>query len=138
MKNINRVTLIGYAGADAELSYTQKDVAMARVRLATKRSFKSGDEWKDETQWHNIVCWRNLAESAAMIRKGDAVYVEGSLTYRKYTGKDNVERIAASIEVSRAGDMIVTVNELKAPEVKGKAFEPPPPPGVGPEDDLPF
>lgn len=95
---VNKVTLIGNVGQDPE----ERDVNNAKVvnfSLATSEKYKDrSGESVVETQWHTIVCWRKTAENAALyIRKGQRVYVEGKITYRKYTDKNGVERKVTDI-----------------------------------------
>ena len=77
--------LIGNLGRDAETKFTPAGVARTNFSIATTRRFKdtaTGD-WKDETDWHNIVLWRseNLAN---YLLKGKQVYIEGRLQTRNY------------------------------------------------------
>jgi single-strand DNA-binding protein len=98
---INRLTLIGNAGQDPEIRKLENGTSVAKVSLATKESWKDKDgEWQSTTEWHNLVLWRDLADRAGNIKKGSLVYVEGKVTYRKYTDKDGVERNATDIVVS--------------------------------------
>ena len=82
-RSLNRVTLIGNLGKDAETKFIPSGVACTRFSIATSRSYKSGEEWKEETDWHNIVLWRseNLAN---YLTKCKQVYVEGRLQTRSY------------------------------------------------------
>jgi len=84
---INKVTLIGNLGADPEVRRLEGGVAVARFSLATNESYKDKDgNFQTNTEWHNVVVWREAAERAEkMLRKGMLVYVEGKITYRKYT-----------------------------------------------------
>jgi single-strand DNA-binding protein len=91
---INKVILIGNLGKDPEVRYLESNVAVARFSLATNESYKDkkGD-WQTTTEWHNIVCWRNLAERAEkQLKKGSQIYVEGKLTHRTYQDKEGQER----------------------------------------------
>ena len=67
--------------------------------MAVNRTFKTqAGEKKEETEWFNIVAWRQLAEVCERyLHKGSKVYVEGRLTQRKYTDKQSIER--TSVEV---------------------------------------
>ncbi len=84
-RSVNRVTLIGHLGKDAETKFIPSGAACTRFSIATSRRWKdkSSDEWKEETDWHNIVLWRseNLAN---YLQKGKQVYVEGRLQTRSY------------------------------------------------------
>jgi single-strand DNA-binding protein len=88
-RSINRVTLLGHLGKDAETRFTTSGVACTNFTLATNRRWKDQQtgEWKEETEWHRIVLWRqeNLAN---YLTKGKQVYVEGRLQTRSYDDKD--------------------------------------------------
>lgn len=88
--------LIGNVGVDPEVRYVDKDVAVARVRLATTErgyTLQNGTQVPDRTDWHNIVLWRKLAEIVEQyVHKGDKLYVEGRLRYTVYTDKQGVKK----------------------------------------------
>lgn len=88
-RSVNRVTLIGNLGRDAETKFTPSGVARTTFSIATSRRWKDQQtgEWKEETDWHNIVLWRqeNLAN---YLTKGKQIYVEGRLQTRSYEDKD--------------------------------------------------
>lgn len=96
---INKVTLIGHLGADPEIRHLENGVAVGRFSLATNESYKDKDgNWQKTTEWHNVVVWRELAERAEkMLKKGNLVYVEGKISYRKFTGQDGQERYITDI-----------------------------------------
>ncbi len=88
---VNRVILIGNLGADPEVKSLESGVSIARLRLATSESYKdkNTNEWKENTEWHTITLWRNLAERAeSTLRKGMQIYVEGKLSTRKWTDQE--------------------------------------------------
>jgi single-strand DNA-binding protein len=94
MRGINKVILIGNATRDAELHHTQTGKPVSSIRLATNRVVKE----QEETQFHSIVCWDRLAETAAeYVKKGDPLYVEGRLQYRSYQDEEGKERGVAEI-----------------------------------------
>ncbi|MEY4205093.1 MAG: hypothetical protein RL013_2797 [Bacteroidota bacterium] len=96
---INKVTLIGNLGGDPEVRHLDNGTAVGRFSLATNENYRDKDgNWQKLTEWHNIVVWRDLAErSEKLLKKGMQVYVEGKITYRKYTDKDGVERTTTDI-----------------------------------------
>ncbi len=96
---INKVTLIGNLGADPEVRHLENGVMVARFSVATNESYKDKDgNFQQVTEWHNVVVWRELAERAEkMLKKGMLVYVEGKISYRKYTGQDGQERSVTDI-----------------------------------------
>lgn len=96
---INKVTLIGNLGGDPEIRHLENGTAVGRFSVATNESYKDKDgNWQTLTEWHNVVVWRDLAERAEkQLKKGMMVYVEGKISYRKYTGQDGVERNVTDI-----------------------------------------
>jgi single-strand DNA-binding protein len=96
---INKVTLIGRLGNDPEVRRLEGGAVVSRFSLATSETYKDKDgNYQETTEWHNVVAWRDLAERAEkMLKKGSLVYVEGKISYRKYTDKDNVERFITDI-----------------------------------------
>ncbi len=88
-RSVNKVLLIGNLGRDAETKYTPSGAPVTRFAVATTRSWKDqqSNEWKEETNWTNVVLWRqeNLAN---YLTKGKQIYVEGRLQTRSYDDKD--------------------------------------------------
>lgn len=97
-RSVNKVILLGNLGKDAETKFTPSGVARTTFSIATTRRFKDNQtgEWKDETDWHNIVLWRseNLAN---YLLKGKQVYVEGRLQTRSYDDKDGNKRYMTEV-----------------------------------------
>ena len=89
MAGINKVILVGRLGKDPEVKTINSGAKYARFTIATSENFKGNDgEKKEVTEWHNIVCWRKLADIAEQyLTKGKLVYLEGRLTTR--TWEDN-------------------------------------------------
>ena len=91
---VNRVTLIGNLGRDPEIRRLESGAAVAKFSVATNENYrdKSG-EWQSQTEWHEVVVWRTLAERAERdLKKGAMVYLEGKLTHRKWEDKDGNPR----------------------------------------------
>ncbi len=135
---MNKIMLIGNLGRDPEMNYTPAGVAVAKFSLAVNRVSKApSGERQEETEWFNIVAWRQLAETCSTyLKKGQKVYIEGRLTTRKYTGKDGVER--TSVEVI-ANDMeMLTPKNQSATASGSDAFLNSPDDGLGDLDDHPF
>lgn len=100
MATLNKVTLIGYLGRDPERRVTAHGDAVTQFTLATTETWKdkASGERKQTTEWHRVVLYRKLAEIAGeFLKKGSLVYVEGRLQTRKWTGRDDVERMAVEI-----------------------------------------
>lgn len=96
---MNKIMLIGNLGRDPELNYTQSGVAVAKFSLAVNRVSKSSTgERQTETEWFNIIAFRQLAETCNnYLHKGSKVFIEGRLQQRKYTDRNNVERLAVEV-----------------------------------------
>jgi single-strand DNA-binding protein len=84
MIGINSVTIIGNIGTISDVLTTSNGGKFVNLTIATTETFFSASkEKKTNTQWHNVVLWNNLAELNKIISKGDLIYVEGRLNYRK-------------------------------------------------------
>ncbi len=97
MAGLNKVFLIGRIGKDPEVYTFDDGTKKISFSLATTESYRdrTTNEWKDQTEWHNIVGYRYLAEKS--IAKGDLIYVEGKIKSRKYTDRDGVEKYITEI-----------------------------------------
>jgi single-strand DNA-binding protein len=111
-RSLNRVLLIGNLTRDPELKYTPNGTAVCTFGIATNRSWTTADgQTKEDVQYHRIVAWQKLAELCSkLLNKGKKVYLEGRLTYRTFTGKDNQERSITEIVLD---DFIVFGNGRK-------------------------
>ncbi len=91
---VNRVILIGNLGRDPEIRYLEGNVAVVKFSVATNESYKDkAGEWQTNTEWHEIVAWRALAERVEkQLHKGSQVFVEGKLTHRKYQDKEGNDK----------------------------------------------
>ena len=101
-RGINKVILVGNLGNDPETKYTQSDMAITKISLATTSVRKDRDGNPQETtQWHRVTFFGKLGEIAGRyLRKGSQVYVEGEIRYDKYTGQDGVEKYFTEIVAS--------------------------------------
>jgi single-strand DNA-binding protein len=89
---MNKIMLIGNLGKDPEMNVTTEGTPFTRFTLAVSRRAKSSSGER-ETDWFNIVAWRQLAEICnTYLHKGSKVYIEGRLVQRKYTDKNGAER----------------------------------------------
>jgi single-strand DNA-binding protein len=118
---MNKIMLIGNLGKDPEMSYTPNGIAVTRFSLAVNRVTKSSTgERQEETEWFNIVAWRQLAETCnAYLKKGSKVFIEGRLTQRKYTDNQGIQRTA--IEVI-ASDMEILTPKSQQAQTGGSNF----------------
>ncbi len=97
--SVNKAILVGNVGKDPEVRHLEGGVSVARFTLATSETYKNktGDQVKN-TEWHNIVAWRQLADLAEKyIRKGSQIYIEGKITNRQYDDKEGVKRYISEI-----------------------------------------
>ena len=95
---LNKVFLQGRLVADPELRHTQQGTPVASYRLAVDRDYKSKDSNAQNTDFVNIVSWRNTAEFVSRyFTKGRMMLVEGRLQMRSYTDKDGNKRVAAEV-----------------------------------------
>ena len=99
MAGVNKVILVGNLGKDPEVRYLDNGVAVANFSLATTESYKNKQgERVSQTEWHNIVLWRGLAEVAEKyLKKGSSIYVEGRIKNRKWEDKDGNTRYNTEI-----------------------------------------
>jgi len=99
--SVNKVTLIGRAGKDPEIKSLNGGKKVATVTLATNDYQKDADG-NPKVQWHNLTMWEGLADTAEKyLKKGQELYVEGRISYEKYTNKDGVEQNYTRITVEK-------------------------------------
>jgi len=98
MSGINKVILVGHLGKDPEIRYLEGNVSVASFPLATSESFNKDGRKVEQTEWHNIVMWRGLADVAAKyLNKGRLVYIEGRLRTRTYEDKEGIRRYTTEV-----------------------------------------
>jgi len=98
---VNKVMLIGNVGAEPEIRYVERGVAVARLRLATTErgyTLQNRTQVPDHTDWHNVILWRRLAEIVEQyVHKGDKLYIEGRIRYTTYDDKQGQRRNTTEI-----------------------------------------
>ena len=99
MAGVNKVILVGNLGKDPEVRYLDNGVAVANFSLATTENYKNKEgERVSQTEWHNIVLWRGLAEVAEKwLKKGSSIYIEGKIRTRKWEDKEGNSRYTTEI-----------------------------------------
>ena len=99
MAGVNKVILVGNLGKDPEVRYLDSGVAVANFSLATTENYKNKQGEKvSQTEWHNIVLWRGLAEVAEKwLKKGSSVYIEGKIRTNKWEDKEGNTRYNTEI-----------------------------------------
>jgi single-strand DNA-binding protein len=97
--NLNKVFLVGRLTQDPEVKTTTSGQTVASFSMATNRNWtdQSGQK-QEQTEFHNIVVWRRLAEIAGQyLKKGQTLLVEGRLQTRNWTGQDGVKRYRTEV-----------------------------------------
>lgn len=99
MSGVNKVIIVGRLGKDPEVRHLESGAAVANFPVATSEVYKDRNtgERREQTEWHNVVLWRGLADIAEKyLHKGDMIYVEGKLRTRSWE-KDGVTRYTTEI-----------------------------------------
>ncbi|MBE8713953.1 single-stranded DNA-binding protein [Sphingobacterium hungaricum] len=100
MSGVNKVILVGFLGKDPEIRYLDNNISVANFPLATTETVTRDGKRIEQTEWHNIVLWRGLAEAAFKhLSKGKQVYLEGKLRTRSYEDKEGIRRYLTEIVV---------------------------------------
>jgi len=98
MSGINKVILIGHLGKDPELRSLEGGVSVTSFPLATSETFNKDGQRVEQTEWHNIVMWRGLADLAAkFLQKGKLVYIEGKLRTRSFEDKEGIKKYTTEV-----------------------------------------
>jgi len=119
---LNKVIIIGNITRDIELRYTPSGKAVATIGLACNRSYKSGDEFKEEVCFINCVIWGKRAENcASQLKKGDPLFIEGRLQSRSWEDKNKnkrttIEVVAEDIQFINRTKKGTTPEESQQPE----------------------
>ena len=136
---VNKVILIGNVGADPDVKYLEGGVAVARFSLATSEVYNNKNgERVTQTEWHNIVLWRNLAQIAEKyVHKGMMLYIEGRIRTRSWDDQNGVKRYTTEIYgdnfqmLSRKQDNGAKPQDTHMPQAPDLS-------GGDDSDDLPF
>jgi len=98
MSGINKVILVGHVGKDPEVRYLEGGVSVTSFPLATSETFNKDGRKVEQTEWHNIVMWRGLADVAVrFLQKGKLVYIEGKLRTRSFEDKEGIKKYTTEI-----------------------------------------
>lgn len=140
--SLNKQEIIGNLGRDGEIKFMSSGDALLTFSVATTNSYKKGDEWINETDWHNVVYFgKNTEGLSPYLKKGKKVYVSGRPKIEKYTNKEGKEVITIKL----IADKIIPL-EGKEISAEGNTSEAPTHETHKPEevenvennDDLPF
>ncbi len=91
MPSMNKVTVIGYLGKDAEMIYLKNGSPKISFSMATTEKWKENEEWKEKTEWHNIVFFGDRFEYIGELKKGNLVLIEGKIAYRSWDKDDGTK-----------------------------------------------
>ena len=98
MSGINKVILVGHLGKDPEARFLEGGVSVVSFPLATSETFNKDGRKVEQTEWHNIVMWRGLADVAAKyLSKGKLVYIEGKLRTRSFEDKEGIKKYTTEV-----------------------------------------
>jgi single-strand DNA-binding protein len=133
MAGVNKVILVGNLGKDPEMRRLDGGVARVSFSLATTEYYKDKDGNRiEQTEWHNIVMWRTIAESAERIlKKGYTIYLEGKIQTRKWQDKEGQQRTTTDI-VAETFQLIRKSDGASSNQPTAGGNQP------TPTDDLPF
>ena len=145
MSGINKVILVGHLGKDPEVRHLEGNVSVASFPLATSETYNKDGRKIEQTEWHNIVMWRGLADVASKyLQKGKLVYIEGKLRTRSFEDKEGHKKYTTEIVaenftmLGRKSDFdnghIENTTPSKAEEDQPMDYNRP----ANAEDDLPF
>lgn len=129
MASLNKVILIGRLGKDPEITTFESGNKKMSVTMATTERYRDRDNnWVDQTEWHNLVAWGNLANDIAEKRrnyaKGDMMYVEGRLRTRQYTDNQGINRFVTEIQVDKLMQLVSARPPQQSSYNAGQAQEP--------------
>ena len=115
--NLNQLSIIGYIGRSAQTKYLANGTAVTKFSVATKKSWKDeNNEWKEKTQWHNVVAFgKGFEQLAERLVKGAHVFVQGELTTRDY---DRTIKVPTGKGKSIEHTIQQTIVELKAETIR--------------------
>lgn len=127
--SVNKVILVGHLGKDPEITPFDNGIKKASFSLATSETYKDREGKKvEQTEWHNVVLWRGLAEIAEKyLKKGSQVYLEGGIKTRSWE-KDGVKKYITEIvgdQMTMLGKSAQSTEQTQNNQSTGK-------------DDLPF
>ncbi len=98
MRGLNRVILIGNLGKDPDVQYLEGNITMAKFPLATTETYKDKGRQATQTEWHNIILWRGLADLAQkFLHKGSLIYLEGKLRTRSWEDREGHKKFLTEI-----------------------------------------
>jgi single-strand DNA-binding protein len=139
--SVNKVILVGRVGKDPETKHLEGGTTLSKFPLATNEVYTKNGEKVENTEWHNIIFWRRLAEIAEeYVKKGDQLYIEGRIRTRTYDDQQGVKKYFTEIigdNLQMLGKKQNDNNMDAAPDTENNTASAPD--NVAEEtDDLPF
>lgn len=152
MSGINKVILVGHLGKDPEVRHLEGNVTVASFPLATSETYNKDGRKIEQTEWHNIVMWRGLADVASKyLQKGKLVYIEGKLRTRSFEDKEGHKKYTTEIVAENFtmlgrksdfdnghGDQSQLESTTPAKTAEDQPMDYNRPAATNAEDDLPF
>lgn len=146
MRGLNRVILIGNLGRDPEVQYLEGNISMAKFPLATTETYKDKGRQATQTEWHNIILWRGLADLAQkFLHKGSLIYLEGKLRTRSWEDREGHRKFLTEIVAEnfimldrRNEGHNVNTSTTTAPQQDAEDYNEDVPPPEEPSGSLPF
>ena len=139
--SVNKVILIGNVGKDPDVRYLDNGVAVATFPLATTErgyTLQNGTQVPERTEWHNIVLWRGLAQTAEKyVHKGDKLFIEGKIKSRSYDDQNGVKRYVVEIFADNM-EMLTPRGAAQSQQPQMQQQPVQQPMEENPTDDLPF
>lgn len=122
--SLNKVLLIGNVGREPEIRYVDRNMAVARLSLATSErayTLKNGTQVPERTEWHRIVAWRETAQFIEKyVHTGDKLFVEGQLRTNTYTDKNGIQRSVTEVLAEKVERLAGKAN---TPQIPGDSSE---------------
>ena len=142
-RSLNKVMLIGNLGADPEIRTVTNGSRVAQFSIATSRTWNNDSGQKQEkTEWHRIVIWNNRKDGTGLVevvekylKKGDRVYIEGSIEYRSY--EDKKDGATKYITEIKARDLVMLSGRSDGGEGGGRRTAAPAATAAGKEGGKP-
>ena len=141
MRGVNKVILVATLGKDPETKTFPNGGSVTNFSVATSETWtdKTSGERKEKTEWHNISMNGRLGEIAQQyLKKGSKVYLEGSLSTRKWSDSNGQERYTTEVKCTQM-QMLDSANgggqqQQQAPQAGGYGK----PSAPVEDEDLPF
>ena len=131
--SVNKVILVGNLGQDPESRFTPQGTAVTNLSVATNETWKNQNgESQDKTEWHRIVMYGKMAETAAeYMKKGQMVYIEGRLETNEWEDQNQVKRKTTQVRC----DNFTMLGRRQMQSQETASIDQP---SMNSDDDIPF